>query len=70
MATMDVNDSSHLSADSSQVGWLGLRVGSQCHLALSVHHQINKMNSRNGLAIIIRPRRITTYRGCLLLQAE
>jgi len=32
---VDVDDSSHLSADSAQVGWLGLRVGS--HPALSLH---------------------------------
>jgi len=35
MAMVDVDGSSHLSADSAQVCWLGLRVGS--HLALSLH---------------------------------
>jgi len=44
MAMVDVDDSCQLSAD-SQVDWLGLRVGG--HPALSLHYQMNRVNSRN-----------------------
>ena len=41
---VDVDDSCQLSAD-SQVDWLGLGVGG--HPALSLHYQMNRVNSRN-----------------------
>ena len=44
MAMVDVDDSCQLSAD-SQVDWLGLGVGG--HPALSLHYQMNRVNSRN-----------------------
>jgi len=46
MAMVDVDDSCQLSAD-SQVDWLGLGVGGH-HPALSLHYQMNRVNSRNN----------------------
>jgi len=45
MAMVDVDGSCHLSADSAQVSWLGLRVGG--HPALSLHSSNERVNSRS-----------------------
>jgi len=46
-------DSGSLQADTAQVIWLGLRVGSR--LAPFCIHQMNRVNSRNGSAMMTTP---------------
>jgi len=48
---MVVVDNSSLQADSAQVRWLGLRVGG--HSALFSIHQMNRVNSRNDLMVMM-----------------
>ena len=52
---VDVDDSikPHLCGLTGQVGWLGLRVCG--HGAPPCIHQMNRMNSRNGLAMMTEP---------------
>ena len=65
MATVDVDDSCQLSADSAQVDWLGLGGGLAATRRSVYVHQLNRVNSRNDfghddstinivMAIIIR----------------
>ena len=51
MAMVDVDDSCQFSADSAQVDWLGLRVGG--HPALIYIHQMNPVNSRSTINIVM-----------------
>ena len=48
---MVVVDISSLQADSAQVRWLGLRVGGR--LVLFYIHQMNRVNSRNDLVVMM-----------------
>jgi len=48
---MVVVDDSSLQVDSAQVRWLGLRIGDR--LALFCIHQMNQVNSRSDLVVMM-----------------